>query len=340
MPAAWMQGTWFGSVWDAGMVGRLAGEPPRRRKPHPKEGDVRAFARRRVPRGSAGPPRVHQATGRRRSVGRLRGEPDRGAARTGGRRPRPQSPASRRLGRVERPEPDGHGPDPGNRRAGRPGARLPLLRHPVRPGAARLRGGGVLPRGHGQHVHGGQRAADDGPGRRRRAPVPDAHGRAPPGRPPSLQRHRGGRVVQRHGRLRRRGELVPLPRGDRAGGLRLGRRLGPARRRQLPQDVEPHPLRDAGRERGRHDRQRRARLGRLLAGAAGDPEPAGRRAARPPQGEAGHRRRRVVVGRQADAVLQRDPPAGRALPTRSSSTARRSRTCWYARIWTRRCSSC
>ena len=178
------------------------------------------------------------------------------------------------------PNPTVTGPVPSSVGARRPGARLPVLLHSVRPREPRLRRGGVFLEGTANRytVVNGQlttaSVVDGGHPYRTRMVV-----RRPADRR-RLQRHGGGRVVQRHRRLRRRGELVPIPRGDPAGRLRVGRRLGAARWGQLPAHLEPHPLRGPGRDRGRRDHQRRARLGRLLAGAAGDPAAAGRRSAR------------------------------------------------------------
>ena len=75
-----------------------------------------------------------------------------------------------------------------------------------------------------------------------------------PRRRREVQRHRDRRVDQRQQSVGPGGRLVPVARALPAGGLRLGRRLRPARRPALghrPEAVEPVALRRARRHRRR-----------------------------------------------------------------------------------------
>ena len=160
------------------------------------------------------------------------------------------------------PEPHRHRPRRLDRRPRRRLAQLRLLLEQPRARRERLRRGGILHRGAGEHVHHADRR--DGHHPHHRQPVQDAHRRAPPRRQGPLQRHRAGRVVQRDQRLRRRERLV-LRLGARAPlRLRLGRRVGATRRRRAAQELEPRPLRDP------EHLRRRGRVRHILAGGPGD----------------------------------------------------------------------
>src|SRR5947207_13194745 len=71
-------------------------------------------------------------------------------------------------------------------------------------------------------------------------------------------------MVERDQRLRRRGRLVSVVRAFHSTRLRMGRRVGAARRRRLPAQLE-HALREPRRHAGWNDHQRRVIVRHLLA---------------------------------------------------------------------------
>ena len=215
----------------------------------------------------------------------------------------PPHSSLRRLPRQPIPRTTRRGPIPGACRESRvagPQRDVSLLLHLARPGRERLRGRSTTSRA--------RRTRARPPAQSSRPTCRTERGlvRRPVSRV-LLQRHRAGRVAERHGRLRPGCALEPPA---LAGGLRVGRRVGPARRRQPVARVEPNPLRLARRHRQRCVRHRPAVVRHLRPGRPGTPLARHRRSARRSRSRAGARDRRVAIRGPHDDLLQRRPPAG------------------------------
>ena len=151
----------------------------------------------------------------------------------------PASSAVAGVARTPIPEPTVSGPIPGTV-PGDP-AFAQSSRTPIRSSPHRT----IWPRGlHRAGVLSVRRRRRLGPAgqpARKRCALQDPDRGAAPGQRPQVQRHRAGRVAERHGRLRPRRAVER--RGHDARRLRLDRRLRPAGRRQPAARLEPDPLR-------------------------------------------------------------------------------------------------